>query len=82
MTKNEGRGIAYLHARAAADGVVHGALTYVGRWLTIGDCVNAEQAMRTVDDLVFRRDDDSKPLYTNADLRSVARDLYDSRGRR
>jgi len=78
MTNDAMMGVRYLHARAAADGRVSGTLRDIGNYDRLGNVVLRDQAIRTLDDLVFKRID-GVPAYRAADALAVGREIYGRR---
>lgn len=70
-----GRGARYILARAQADGRV---ASLVREWSRAGErrmVVEQQQIASTIDDLIWRRDEDRRPMYRAADIATAAEAL-------
>lgn len=74
MTDMQEKGMAYLRARAAADGRVSAVLRDIGKADLAGDTTLRNQAIDTLDDLVFRRIDGAG-AYKRRDAIAVGREI-------
>lgn len=66
----------FIADRAARNTRVKITLIDIGRAIGAGDQTAEKSYRRTLDDLIFARDDDAKPVYTDADVGFMARLYY------